>query len=134
MEWLKWLLDALLAPIASWRTTRRERRQWTWQRKAEFLAEIETDVGVLEERLKGWGGAGEDWEDLARRRARLQQSLGRLRPFPKLQGALRDFAQLAAIIIDDRGRFESPDKRASAIAELTRQCDAVFRLLEKERR
>ncbi len=39
MEWLKWLLDALLAPITAWRTTRRERRQWTWQRKAEFLAQ-----------------------------------------------------------------------------------------------
>jgi hypothetical protein len=110
-------------------TRNRERDHWRWERRAEFMEQIQDTAGTLCERLNAsWRIDDDGAQQLGALAATLRDRLGRLHAHRELQRAVRDLVQSAGIIIDDRGQFATPKDRDTALAELTRQCNEVYRL------
>jgi DNA repair ATPase RecN len=111
---------------------KRERRQQLWRQKHEDIRELKYHANHLTEYLTGYESIEADSENLWESLEKIRDLKYRMREYPEILQALRDFRNTAGFRLREGKEYSSPEENKEALDEIENKYYDLIKACNRE--
>ncbi|WP_263792528.1 hypothetical protein [Salinibacter sp.] len=113
---------------------KRERKQQLWRQKQEDIRDLEYNAGYLTEYLAGYQSVDADSKNLWEALEEIRDLKYRLRKYPRILQAIRDFRNTAGFRLHEGKEYSSVEQKEESVEELEDRYENLVQACKDELR